>query len=61
MPFEVRKLKVIADLDELFQSSDRDRRQTVISTIKEKIDSPFYRITEQRFKLWVSPFQCLPY
>lgn len=60
MPFEVGKLEVIADLDELFQSSDRDRRQTVISSIKEKIDSPFYRTTEQTFKHWVSPFQCLP-
>lgn len=60
MAFEVGKLKVIAVLDELFQSNDRDKRQTVISSIKEKIDSFFYRITEQTFKHWVSLSQCLP-
>lgn len=36
VPFGFGKLKVIADLDEQFQSSGRDRRQTVISSIIEK-------------------------
>lgn len=41
MPFGFGKLKVIADLDEQVQSSGRYRRETVISSVIEKMISPF--------------------
>jgi hypothetical protein len=41
------KLKVIADLDEQFWWSGRERRQTVISSVGGQINFSFHRLTEQ--------------